>query len=98
MGEESCIAYSRCGRINTLHKGRKILGLRGRALCKKNNSTGFLVARAFLSFNPVFRRNPRMGCAGIKAEVRDVKEYEVGLEVSPMGMCFGRVKDDIPIL
>ncbi len=35
-----------------------------------------------------------MGCAGIKAEVRDVKEYEVGLEVCPMGRCFGRVKDD----
>ncbi len=39
-----------------------------------------------------------MGCAGIMGEVRDVKEYEVGLEVSPTGRCFGRVKDDILIL
>ncbi len=67
---------------------------------KKTIPRAFLVARAFLSpaLNPVFRRNPRMGCAGIMGEVRDVKEYEVGLEVSPMGRCFGRVKDDIPIL
>ncbi len=58
-------------------------------------STGFLVARATLSstLNSVFRRSHRsrtvltvrLGCA--LNEVRDVKEYVTGLEVSPTGRC-----------
>ncbi len=28
MGEDACIPYSRCGPINALYKGRKILGVR----------------------------------------------------------------------
>ncbi len=48
-------------------------------------------ARDPSALNPVFKRSPRsrieltvgMGCA--LGEVRDVKEYATGLEVSPMG-------------
>ncbi len=61
------------------------------------NLMPFLVARATLSsaLNPVFRRSHRsravltvwVGCA--LNEVRDVKEYVTGLEVSPTGRLEG---------
>ncbi len=97
MGEDAWIAYSRCGRISALLNGRKILEAMAAKdrFREKKHSTGFLVAWATLSssLNPVFKRSPRswteltvwMGCAF--GEVRDVKEYATGFEVSPMGRC-----------
>ncbi len=97
IGEDVCAAYSRCVRINALYNGRKMIGVRVAKdrFRKKKHSTGYLVARATFSsaHNAVFRRSPRsqaeltvwMGC--VLGEVRDVKEYVAGLDVSPAGRC-----------
>ncbi len=55
---DACIANSKCGRINALYKGRKMLGVRvarDRFRLKKH-SPGLVVARAALSsaVNPIF--------------------------------------------
>ncbi len=43
MGEDVCTAYSRCGRINVLVKGSKILGLRVAKDHGLFGSTGYVI-------------------------------------------------------